>query len=56
MWSNTLLASSDPAFLEPLARLSAYPIQRFKIGLECVDLLDCAVRPFGLDLPLLAVA
>jgi len=44
------------AFGDPGRGFSLYPLQRLKTGFEFVDLLNCAVRPFGLDLPLLALS
>ena len=35
---------------------SAYPIHRLKTQLEGIDLLDGAIRPFGLDSPVITLA
>lgn len=47
------LCLHDP-FSDPRGGLGLYPVQRFKAGFEFVDLLNCAIGPFGLDLPVLA--
>jgi hypothetical protein len=47
---------SDPTFLKPRFGFSAYPIHRLEMRLEGVDLLNGAVRPFGLDSPVITVA
>jgi hypothetical protein len=41
---------------EPPSRSGARAFQCFKTILEHINWLDCAVRPFGLDLPSIAVA
>jgi hypothetical protein len=51
-----LLAFSDPAVLEPRFSLSVYPTHRLEMRVEGIDLLNGAIRPFGLDSPVLANA
>jgi hypothetical protein len=41
---------------EPCSRSAACTLQCFKTILEQINWLDCAVRPFGLDLPSVTVA
>lgn len=41
---------------QPRLRLSIQPIDGLDVGLECIDPLDSAIGPFGLDGPLVAVA
>jgi hypothetical protein len=48
------LARRD-TLLDPRRRVSPYPLQRFVMSFEFIDRFDRAVRPFGFDLPQLAV-
>ena len=48
------LARRD-TLLDPRRRVSPYPMQRFVVSFESIDRFDRAVRPFGFDLPQLAV-
>ncbi len=41
--------------LQPRFRLIAYPVQRFKFGLEGINLFNRAIRPLGFDCPFLTV-
>ena len=44
------------SFLQPLSRLTGYPIGGLKMVLKCINLFNRPIRPFGLDRPLLTVA
>ena len=49
------LASHCHTFGQPRRRLRLHPIQSFETGLKFVHWLNCAIGPFGLYFPMLAI-
>lgn len=46
----------ETTILKPRFGFSAYPIHRLAMELEGIDLFNGAIRPFGLDSPVITVA